>query len=104
MTTEDVESYANLTHEEIVKFKETFLKFDVTGVEDEATSLISIKDLSIVMRSLGFSPTEAELKDIVVQAEKSIPFLDQIGKLSILVLKMVLVFKSKEFKCISSFK
>ena len=71
---------ANLTNEEIIKFKETFLQFDPNESKDENTATINIKDLSIVVRSLGFSPTEAELKEMVVEAETAVPLLDRLGK------------------------
>ena len=80
MSTNDSSFYPNLTTEEIIKFKETFLQFDPNGSTDENTATINIKDLSIVVRSLGFSPTEAELKEMVVEAESAVPLLDRLGK------------------------
>ena len=79
MSTNDSNLYPNLTNEEIVKFKETFLQFDPDGSGDETTATINIKDLSIVVRSLGISPTEAELKQMVVEAEAAVPLLDRLG-------------------------
>ena len=79
MSTNDSNFYPNLTNEEIVKFKETFLQFDPIGSGDENTATINIKDLSIVVRSLGISPTEAELKQMVVEAEAAVPLLDRLG-------------------------
>ena len=74
------ELFPNLTNEEIIKFKETFLQFDPTGSGDENTGSITIKDLPIAIRALGFSPTEAELKEMITEAENDVPLLDRLGK------------------------
>ena len=70
----------NLTNDEITRFKEIFLQFESTGSTDETTATINIKDLAIVVRSLGFCPTEAELKEMVIEAETAVPLLDRLGR------------------------
>ena len=80
MSTNDSNFYPNLTTEEVLKFKETFLQFDPNGSADENTATINIKDLPIVVRSLGLSPTEAEVKEMIVEAEAAVPLLDRLGK------------------------
>ena len=57
MTTGSNNMYPNLTGEEILKFKETFIHFDPNGSGDENTATINTKDLGILVRSLGFCPT-----------------------------------------------
>ena len=49
-----------LTEEQIAEFKEAFSLFDKDG-----DGMITTKDLSSVMRSLGQNPTEAELQDSI---------------------------------------
>ncbi len=44
MSTNDSNFCPNLTKEEIVKFKETFIQFDPNGSGDENTATINIKD------------------------------------------------------------
>ena len=80
MANNNSELYPNLTNEEVIKFKETFLQFDLTGSGDENTGSINIKDVPIVVRALGFSPTEAELKEMITEAENDVPLLDRLGK------------------------
>jgi calmodulin len=46
----------NLTEEQIAEFKEAFSLFD-----KEANGFVTTKEMGTVMRSLGQSPTEAEL-------------------------------------------
>ena len=53
-----------LTEEQIAEFKEAFSLFDKDG-----DGTITTKELGTVMRSLGQNPTEAELQDLVSQAE-----------------------------------
>ena len=73
MSTNDSTHYPNLTGEEITKFKEMFAQFDPNGSVDEYTASIHLRELPLVIRSLGFSPTEAELKDMVIEAENAVP-------------------------------
>ena len=85
MTTGSNNMYPNLTGEEIIKFKETFIHFDPNGSGDENTATINTKDLGIIVRSLGFCPTEAEIKEMISEAESAVPLLDRVGKLSFLI-------------------
>lgn len=50
----------NLTEEQIAEFKEAFALFD----KDNSGS-ISASELATVMRSLGLSPSEAEVADLM---------------------------------------
>ena len=72
--------YPNLTNEEIIRFKETFFQFDPNENKDENTASIGLKDVAVVVRALGFSPTEAELKEMLIAAENDVPLLDRLGK------------------------
>ena len=74
--------YPNLTSEEVLKFKETFIHFDPNGSGDENTATINTKDLGVIVRSLGFCPTEAEIKEMISEAESAVPLLDRVGALS----------------------
>lgn len=49
-----------LTEEQIAEYKEAFALFDKTG-----SGTISSRELGNLMKSLGQSPTEAELRDLV---------------------------------------
>ena len=53
-----------LTEEQVAEFKEAFSLFEKDG-----DGTITTKELGTVMRSLGQNPTEAELQDLVSQAE-----------------------------------
>ena len=53
-----------LTPDEVKLYKEAFAVFDKTG-----RGKISIKELGIVMRSMGFNPTEVELTDLIAEAD-----------------------------------
>ena len=53
-----------LTDEQIAEFKKDFSVLDKDG-----DGLISTKELGAVMRSIGQSPTEAELQDIVSEVD-----------------------------------
>ena len=85
MTTASNNMYPNLTGEEILKFKETFIHFDPNGSGDENTATINTKDLGIIVRSLGFCPTEAEIKQMISEAESAVPLLDRVGMLSFVI-------------------
>ncbi|KAF5734060.1 calmodulin [Tripterygium wilfordii] len=54
----------NLTEEQIAEFKEAFSLFDKDG-----DGCITIKELGTVMRSLGQSPSEAELRDMINEVD-----------------------------------
>ena len=73
MSTNESNHYPNLTSDEITKFKEMFAQFDPNGSVDEYTASIHLRELPLVIRSLGFSPTESELKDMVIEAENIVP-------------------------------
>ena len=53
-----------MTEEQIAEFKKAFLQFAKDG-----DGTITTEELGTVMRSLGQNPTEAELQDLVSQAE-----------------------------------
>ena len=50
----------NLTPDQIAEFKEAFTIFDTDG-----DNTISTKELGRVMKSLGQSPSEAELRELI---------------------------------------
>lgn len=54
----------NLTEEQIAEFKEAFSLFD-----KEANGFVTTKEMGTVMRSLGQSPTEAELQDMINEVD-----------------------------------
>ena len=72
------ENYPDLTNEEVIRFKQTFLQFDSNGGVDE-NGFITLKDLPIVIRAAGFSPTEEELSEMTTKVENEAPLLDRIG-------------------------
>ena len=53
-----------LTEQQIAEFKEAFTLFDKDGDGN-----ITTKELGIVMRSLGQTPTEAELEDMINEVD-----------------------------------
>merc|ERR1712233_104878 len=53
-----------LTEEQIAEFKEAFSLFDKDG-----DGTITTKELGTVMRSLGQTPTEAELQDMINEVD-----------------------------------
>lgn len=55
-----------LTSEQLAECKEAFSLFDTDG-----DNFISTRDVGTVMRSVGCSPTEAEVGDIVSRVDKS---------------------------------
>ncbi|KAJ3273092.1 calmodulin-like 3, partial [Borealophlyctis nickersoniae] len=57
---------SNLTEDEIAEYKDAFSLFD-----DDNDGEITTAQLGTVMRSLGQNITEAELKNIVADLEKS---------------------------------
>ena len=57
-----------------------FLSRSIGVKGDENTATINTKDLGILVRSLGFCPTEAEIKEMIVEAETAVPLLDRVGR------------------------
>ena len=57
---------AGLSEEQCAEFKEAFAIFDKDG-----DGTITIKDLGVVMRSLGQNPTESELQDMINEVDES---------------------------------
>ena len=55
----------HFSEEQIAFFKDSFSFFDKNG-----ENVISTQELATVMRSLGFSPTEAEMKQILIEFDK----------------------------------
>ncbi|KAG5181694.1 yellow cameleon 2.60 [Tribonema minus] len=53
-----------LTKEEVEDYEEAFKNFDKDGNGE-----IDLKELGIVMRSLGYSPTDKQLRDMLKQAD-----------------------------------
>lgn len=53
-----------LTEDQIAEIKEAFALFDKDG-----DGTITTKELGTVMRSLGFTPTEAELQDMINEVD-----------------------------------
>ena len=56
---------AKLTEEQIAEFQEAFALFD-----KDNDSLITSAELGTVMRALGLTPTEAELKELIATVDK----------------------------------
>lgn len=54
-----------LTEEQIAELKETFNLFD-----KDHDGTISVKELGVAMRALGQNPTEAELQDMIMEADR----------------------------------
>ena len=54
-----------LTEVQIQEFKEAFALFDRDG-----DALLTASELGVVMRALGLTPTEADLKEIVTSVDK----------------------------------
>eukprot|EP01103_Thecamoeba_quadrilineata_P000234 TRINITY_DN10191_c0_g1_i1.p1 TRINITY_DN10191_c0_g1~~TRINITY_DN10191_c0_g1_i1.p1 ORF type:complete len:168 (-),score=48.61 TRINITY_DN10191_c0_g1_i1:59-520(-) len=59
------DSSVSLTEEQIAEYKEAFQLFDKDG-----DGSLQLSEVGTVMRSLGQSPTEAELRDILAEIEK----------------------------------
>jgi calmodulin len=53
-----------LTADQVAEFKEAFALFDKDG-----DGTIDIKELGTVMRSLGQTPTDAELRDMINEVD-----------------------------------
>eukprot|EP01012_Entosiphon_sulcatum_P036090 TRINITY_DN45943_c0_g1_i1.p1 TRINITY_DN45943_c0_g1~~TRINITY_DN45943_c0_g1_i1.p1 ORF type:complete len:153 (-),score=39.45 TRINITY_DN45943_c0_g1_i1:87-545(-) len=56
---------ADLTHDQMVQFKDAFSEYDKNG-----DGTISSKELGIVMRRLGLNPSEDELYDMVLEVDQ----------------------------------
>lgn len=57
---------SELTEEQVAEFKDAFAQFDKEG-----TGKISTRELGTLMRTLGQNPTEAELQDLITEAESN---------------------------------
>lgn len=57
---------SELTEEQIAEFKDAFVQFDKEG-----TGKIATRELGTLMRTLGQNPTEAELQDLIAEAENN---------------------------------
>lgn len=68
MVTAAVRSTKELTDEEIEDYKEAFSNFDKDG-----NGNIDEGELGVVMRSLGYSPTNQQLKDMMAKVRTAIP-------------------------------
>lgn len=68
MVTAAVRSTKELTDEEIEDYKEAFSNFDKDG-----NGNIDEGELGVVMRSLGYSPTNQQLKDMMAKVRTTIP-------------------------------
>ena len=55
----------NLTVEQIAEIKETFSLFDKTG-----SGSVSIEEMAIIFRSLGQTPTEADMENMKAEADQ----------------------------------
>ena len=60
MVSSAVKSTKELTEDEIEDYKEAFSNFDIDG-----NGSIDEGELGVVMRSLGYSPTNQQLKDMM---------------------------------------
>ena len=58
-----------LSQEQISEFKEAFSLFDKHG-----NNTVAVSDLGVIMRSLGYNPTEADLQDMINQDDDTIDF------------------------------
>lgn len=78
MVSSVVKSTKELTEDEIEDYKEAFNNFDIDG-----NGSIDEGELGVVMRSLGYSPTNQQLKDMMekVRHDEKVGDLDQKIKL-----------------------
>lgn len=60
MVSSVVKSTKELTEDEVEDYKEAFSNFDIDG-----NGSIDEGELGVVMRSLGYSPTNQQLKDMM---------------------------------------
>jgi len=79
--------FVELTDEQIDEFKEVFNIFDV-----DQNGTICPKELGIVMRALGQNPSEAELKEMMEDADDNgdgvIEFQEFLGLMTVLINKV----------------
>ena len=78
MVSSVVKSTKELTEDEIEDYKEAFNNFDIDG-----NGSIDEGEFGVVMRSLGYSPTNQQLKDMMekVRHDEKVGDLDQKIKL-----------------------
>lgn len=69
-----------LTDEQVLEFKEAFQAFDKKG-----TGSISVKEIGVVLRTLGLNPSEDEIGEIIEEVDKdhsgTIDFIEFLGLL-----------------------
>ena len=81
MVSSAVKSTKELTEDEVEDYKEAFSNFDIDG-----NGSIDEGELGVVMRSLGYSPTNQQLKDMMKKVREHVLLLVLFLLLSWLVL------------------
>ena len=61
---EEEDDLPQLTEEQIDELREAFALFDVSG-----DGLVNVKEMQVIMRSLGQNPTEEEILDIMKEID-----------------------------------
>lgn len=66
MVSSVIKSTKELTEDEVEDYKEAFNNFDIDG-----NGSIDEGELGVVMRSLGYSPTNQQLKDMMQKVRET---------------------------------